>query len=181
MKGSAVMLTNREPMKHELKCWPEYFQAVKSGEKPFEIRKWDRPYRVGDTLILREYDPQIEDYTGDSIKRKVTYLFDMTYLPGDNIPHFAHYVAIGLDNPTLLSTIAAQKDEIERLKNTNKALENSLYNAEMNLDHVSQQLAAAVGDLEFYGACYMCKNHMKDCGPGTEDCKWQWRGKGGKA
>lgn len=83
-------------MIHELKCWPEYFQAVKSGEKPFEVRKWERPYRVGDYLLLREYDNLKLNYTGDSIKREITYLLDMTYLPGDNIPHFAGYVVMGL-------------------------------------------------------------------------------------
>lgn len=89
-------MKGEHPMEHELKCWPEYFQAVKSGIKPFEVRKWDRPYAVGDTLVLREYDPQKQDYTGDSIKRIITYLLDMTYLPGDNTPHFAGYVVMGL-------------------------------------------------------------------------------------
>ena len=61
-------------MIHDLKCWPEYFKAVKSGIKPFEYRKDDRGYAVGDTLHLREYDPETEQYTGDEIDKTVTYI-----------------------------------------------------------------------------------------------------------
>lgn len=90
----------RRPMDHELKCWPVYFQAVKDGRKAFEIRKFDRPYAVSDMLILREFDPQKGCYTGDSIVRAITYLLDMTYLPGDEIPRYTNYVALGIMNPT---------------------------------------------------------------------------------
>lgn len=44
-------------MIHELKTWTEYFQAIVSGEKTFEIRENDRGFRVGDTLILRQWTP----------------------------------------------------------------------------------------------------------------------------
>ena len=39
-------------MIHELKILPEYFNAVISGEKTFEICKNDRPFHKGD---LNEY------------------------------------------------------------------------------------------------------------------------------
>ena len=35
-------------MVHELKCWPEYFEAVISGAKTFEVRKNDRDFAVRD-------------------------------------------------------------------------------------------------------------------------------------
>ncbi len=44
---------------HELKCHPEYFSRVASGQKTFEIRKNDRDFQVGDIIILKEYDPDI--------------------------------------------------------------------------------------------------------------------------
>lgn len=83
-------------MEHHLKCWPEYFRATKTNIKPFEIRKWDRPYKVDDILFLHEYDPKTQKYTDDIIVRQITYLFDMTYLPGDDRPLFSGYVVLGL-------------------------------------------------------------------------------------
>lgn len=43
---------------HELKVWPEYFHRISSGQKTFEIRKNDRDFQVGDTLILKEFNPE---------------------------------------------------------------------------------------------------------------------------
>jgi hypothetical protein len=47
-------------MNHNLKVHPEYFDALADGSKPFEVRKDDRqpPFAVGDTLTLREWDPE---------------------------------------------------------------------------------------------------------------------------
>ena len=50
--------TMRHRVEHELKCHPEYFYRICSGQKSFEIRKNDRDFQVGDTLILKEYDPE---------------------------------------------------------------------------------------------------------------------------
>lgn len=45
-------------MKHELKCWPEYFAAILDGLKTWEVRKDDRGgFNVGDELELREWTP----------------------------------------------------------------------------------------------------------------------------
>ena len=51
-------------MIHELKTWPEYFEKVLNGDKTFELRKNDRNYRKGDTLILKEWNPNEKQYTG---------------------------------------------------------------------------------------------------------------------
>lgn len=59
---------------HFLKTWPEPFEAVASGVKPFEIRRNDRHYRVGDLLVLREYDLGTETYSGQHVARLVTYV-----------------------------------------------------------------------------------------------------------
>ncbi len=45
---------------HYLKTWPKFFQDVKMGRKPFEIRKNDRDFRVGDILALFEWDPKVK-------------------------------------------------------------------------------------------------------------------------
>lgn len=60
---------------HKLKIYPEYFEAVRSKQKTFEIRKNDRDYQVGDSLILQEFDPNIEAYTDESVSASVTYIF----------------------------------------------------------------------------------------------------------
>ena len=60
-------------MTHELKILPEFFNAVSSREKSFEIRKNDRNFQVGNWLILKEWDG--ERYTGNEIKRYVSYVF----------------------------------------------------------------------------------------------------------
>lgn len=59
---------------HELKTWPEYFNLVFYGHKTFEIRKNDRGFKSGDKLLLREWDPQTEKYTGADITVEVTYI-----------------------------------------------------------------------------------------------------------
>ena len=61
-------------MKHILKTWPEYYQAVWTGEKTFEIRVNDRNYQVGDLLVLQEFDPRTKEYTGSVLRKRVTYL-----------------------------------------------------------------------------------------------------------
>lgn len=57
---------------HELKTWPEYFQQIRHGHKTFEVRWDDRGFEVGDTLLLREYNPDLGRYTNRSAARTVT-------------------------------------------------------------------------------------------------------------
>ena len=59
---------------HELKCWPEFFSAILTGSKNFEVRKNDRKFEVGDVLFLREWEPNTEQYTGRELRRHVTYV-----------------------------------------------------------------------------------------------------------
>jgi hypothetical protein len=59
---------------HELKIWPEFFEMSLDLKKPFELRKDDRGFAVGDFLRLREWDPQTQEYSGREIHRRVTSL-----------------------------------------------------------------------------------------------------------
>ena len=59
---------------HELKTWPEYFEAVATGRKTFEVRKADRLFAVGDVLRLAEWLPVAQDFTGRVCFRRVTYV-----------------------------------------------------------------------------------------------------------
>lgn len=38
------------------KIWPEFFEAVKSGKKRFEVRLADFKIKEGDKLVLEEWD-----------------------------------------------------------------------------------------------------------------------------
>jgi hypothetical protein len=81
---------------HELKTWPEFFDAIIKGTKTFEARKNDRNFKVGDVLTLREYNPldpdgSIGSYTGRVTVRVVTYI--MKDFPGI-IPG---YCVMGID------------------------------------------------------------------------------------
>ena len=48
-------------MVHAVKCLPKYFAPLSTGDKTFEVRKNDRPYRVGDYLAVNEFVPESED------------------------------------------------------------------------------------------------------------------------
>lgn len=61
-------------MTHTLKTWPEFYKAIVSGEKTFELRRNDRSFKVGDILVLQEYDNVKSEYTGNEIKKQVTYI-----------------------------------------------------------------------------------------------------------
>ena len=67
-------------MIHELKTHPDPFYAVLIGTKRFEFRRDDRPFQVGDVLILREWSPGEHawghdlPYTGRFVRARVTYL-----------------------------------------------------------------------------------------------------------
>lgn len=52
------------------KVWPEYFQQILNGKKKFELRLADFDLKEGDILVLEEYDPETDTYTGRKIKKK---------------------------------------------------------------------------------------------------------------
>ena len=56
------------------KIWPEYFEAVLSGKKKYELRLDDFEIKEGDTLVLEEWEPNSKSYTGRKIDKKVTYV-----------------------------------------------------------------------------------------------------------
>ncbi len=61
---------------HDLKCWIEFFEEISTRRKKFELRKNDRGFAVGDTLILREWNNASKTYTGRIVARTVTYLLE---------------------------------------------------------------------------------------------------------
>lgn len=72
-----LMCENPFPGKvHSLKIWPEYYKAAATCTKPFEVRKNDRGFKVGDVLVLNEFDPEAQRYTDRKVLRYVTYILD---------------------------------------------------------------------------------------------------------
>ena len=65
--------------RHEIKCWPEPFQAMAEGFKTAEFRLNDRDYKVGDLLDIQEWDPRELDhpYSGNEVKALITHALDL--------------------------------------------------------------------------------------------------------
>ena len=65
------------------KIRPQYFKAVKAREKNFELRADEDDIRVGDLLVLDEWDGY---YTGEGVRRCVKYVLrdcpEMGLMPG---------------------------------------------------------------------------------------------------
>ena len=76
---------------HCLKIMPKYYDSLKHGYKPFEIRKNDRDFKVGDVLTLQEYDIETKEYTeSDEL------YFDITYILDDSEYLQDGYVCLGI-------------------------------------------------------------------------------------
>ena len=76
---------------HELKTWPDYFRALWSGEKTFEVRFDDRGYQRGHRLRIREIDSRLpcscghgyhaddcSRYTGRVVTARIGYVCSST-------------------------------------------------------------------------------------------------------
>jgi hypothetical protein len=77
-------------MTHDLKILPEYFDAVLSGDKTFEVRSIkDKTFNLGDTLRLREWHYSAEiagangGYSGREVSVEVTYILPGITYKGD--------------------------------------------------------------------------------------------------
>ncbi|MDE6607071.1 MAG: DUF3850 domain-containing protein [Lachnospiraceae bacterium] len=57
---------------HELKIDTKYYADVVRGLKTFELRKMDRDYKIGDMLVLYEFDREI--FTGRMFTVKIVYI-----------------------------------------------------------------------------------------------------------
>lgn len=64
-----------ESVKHVLKCWPQFFDAISAGKKTHDLRRADdRDFRVGDVVQLNEFDPTSQQYTGRRLRVRITYI-----------------------------------------------------------------------------------------------------------
>ena len=63
-------------MKIEKKIWPDFFDKVKSGEKKFELRLADFKAKPGDIFVMREWDPEIGEYTGRVLEKEINFVIN---------------------------------------------------------------------------------------------------------
>ncbi len=68
---------------HLLKTWPDVFQEIKDGQKVHEFRNNDRDFKRGDMVLLEEFIPAGERYTGRSI---LVQIMAISYGPEWGIP-----------------------------------------------------------------------------------------------
>lgn len=76
---------------HDLKTHPPYYEALDRRTKTFEVRKNDRRFKVGEGLLLREWDPKTRRHTGREQRRLISYV-----LKGGKFGVEAGYVVMGL-------------------------------------------------------------------------------------
>ncbi|WP_148716827.1 DUF3850 domain-containing protein [Chitinolyticbacter meiyuanensis] len=76
---------------HDLKIRPVWFRLQREGLKPFEVRRDDRDFQVGDRLLLREItEGLMPEYTGQTLLVEVTCALD------DSVPGIQRgYVLLG--------------------------------------------------------------------------------------
>lgn len=90
-------------MEHVLKTIEPYFSAVLSGDKTFEIRRNDRGFQKGDTLVLLDSSrcecDQIDCKNRRSpIRKTITYVFAPSANLRDLGAIIPGYVVLGLSN-----------------------------------------------------------------------------------
>ena len=77
------------------KTWPELFQKVFEGKKKVDIRLADFECKPGDVLLLEEYDPKKQKYTGRKLEKKVTHVLktkDLKYWPKEDTEKYGFQV-----------------------------------------------------------------------------------------
>lgn len=66
--------SQQEKKVHDVKLGTTFFDGVKTGRKTFELRKNDRGYKEGDTIVLHEYKDGTT--TGRTITKKIVYMLE---------------------------------------------------------------------------------------------------------
>lgn len=79
-------------MTHELKVHPQFWDALKRAAKPFEIRRNDRKFSVGDVCVFREWSPEYGYTNSGQVAYPVTYVLHYEDFPIGLQPG---YVALG--------------------------------------------------------------------------------------
>ncbi|MFA4941282.1 MAG: DUF3850 domain-containing protein [Patescibacteria group bacterium] len=82
-------------MKIEKKIWPKYFQEILDNKKKFELRLADWEINEGDILVLREWNPEIKEYTGRSLEKEVRYILktkEVKFWPKEEVDKYGYQI-----------------------------------------------------------------------------------------
>jgi hypothetical protein len=66
---------------HNVRSWSYLFQEMAAGRKTHDLRKNDRDYKVGDRLLLEEYDQVKGAATGRLCLMEITYITGRAVVP----------------------------------------------------------------------------------------------------
>ena len=75
-------------MRHNLKLDEQWFSAVRDGRKRAEIRRADRPFKVGDELLLYQRD------RSRAVIAQITDILELSDVPGCDCSGF---VSLSID------------------------------------------------------------------------------------
>jgi len=82
-------------MKIEKKAWQEIFAKVLDGSKNFDFRLADFECKPGDVLVLKEWDPKTNQYTGRQIEKTVSYVIrtkDQIFYPKEDVEKYGFQI-----------------------------------------------------------------------------------------
>lgn len=82
-----------KPVIHELKVYPHFWPRLLSGEKPFEVRRNDRNFKVGELCRFREFDPKSGARSVKWLDKRISYILQHEDMPVGLKPG---YVVLGL-------------------------------------------------------------------------------------
>lgn len=78
-------------MQYHKKCLPNLFEDVRTGKKRFEVRLADFEVQVGDQIVLEEWDPEAQAYTGRTFSVDVEYILKTKDMPAWTEDKIAEY------------------------------------------------------------------------------------------
>jgi hypothetical protein len=81
------------------KTWPELFEKIASGKKKFDLRLADFDCKEGDILVLEEWDPKTQSYTGRKLEKKIGFMLntkDLKFWKKEDIDKYG-FVVMSLD------------------------------------------------------------------------------------
>lgn len=84
-------------MIHALVTPKAYFDEVVNNERMADIKKDDRPYKKGDTIILQEYDADKKLYTGREVNLTITTI--ARNIPREGLRRGFVFICFSADKP----------------------------------------------------------------------------------